>query len=60
VAVANTLDVITSDQPYRSAQSFEAACKEIELCSGRQFDPQIVRIFLEMPANTWGDLRKKV
>jgi putative nucleotidyltransferase with HDIG domain len=60
VAVANTLDAITSDLPYRLAQTVEAARKEIELWSGRQFDPQIVRLFLEIPDNIWGDLRKDV
>lgn len=57
VAIANTLDVITSDQPYRLAQTFEAARKEIQLWSGRQFDPQIVEVFLEMPVNIFEGLR---
>src|SRR5581483_63743 len=38
-AVADTLDAILSDRPYRKAQSFDAARKEIERCSGEQFDP---------------------
>ena len=58
VAVANTLDAIISDRPYRPAQTVEAARREIELWSGRQFDPQIVKLFLEMPDNLWGDLRR--
>jgi len=60
VSIADTLDAITSDRPYRAAQSFKAARKEIEKWSGRQFDPQIVRVFLEMPANIWEDLRKDI
>ena len=60
VAVANTLDVITSDQTYRPAQAFEAARKEIELWSGRQFDPKIVKVFLEMPDHFWGVLRTDI
>jgi cyclic di-GMP phosphodiesterase len=58
VAIANTLDVITSDQPYRPAQTFEAARREIQIWSGRQFDPQIVELFLSMPENIWENLRK--
>jgi cyclic di-GMP phosphodiesterase len=54
------LDAITSDLPYRPAQTVEAARKEIELWSGRQFDPQIVRLFLEIPDNIWGDLQKDI
>ena len=64
VAIANTLDSITSDLPYRAAQSFSAARKEIQLWAGRQFDPQIVAVFLGMPDGLWEtlrqDLRKKV
>ena len=60
VAVANTLDAIISDRPYRPAQTVEAARREIELWSGRQFDPRIVKLFLEMPDNLWGDLRKDI
>ncbi len=59
-AIADTLDAIRSDRPYRPAQSIEAARKEIELWSGRQFDPRIVRVFLEMPAHIWEDLRKDI
>src|SRR6267154_768808 len=50
-SVADTLDAMTSDRPYRPAQSFEVAREEIKLWSGRQFDPQIVKVFLEMPEN---------
>ena len=59
-SVADTLDAMTSDRPYRPAQSFDAARKEIELWSGRQFDPKIVKVFLEMPDNIWEDLRKDI
>jgi putative nucleotidyltransferase with HDIG domain len=60
VAIANTLDVITSDQPYRKARSFAEAREEIERWSGRQFDPQIVELFLSMPHNIWEDLRNNL
>ena len=47
-AVADTLDAITSDRPYRSRQSDAAARKEIEDWSGRQqFDPEVVQVFLQ-------------
>ena len=58
VAVANTLDSITSDLPYRTAQSIQAARKEIERVTGSQFDPEIVKVFLCMPNNIWSDLRR--
>ncbi len=59
-SIADTLDAMTMDRRYRPAQSFEAARKEIESWSGRQFDPQIVKVFLEMPDNIWEDLRKNI
>lgn len=59
IAVASTLDAITSDRPYQAARSLEAAKEEITRWSGRQFDPEIVRVFLSMPDNIWEDLRKE-
>jgi len=58
--VANTLDSITSDLPYRQARSFETARHEIERWSGRQFDPEIVRTFLEVPEGYWKELTEKL
>lgn len=45
-AVIDTLDAITSDRPYRHAQSFDHAAGEILAASGTQFDPQAVRLFV--------------
>lgn len=59
-SVADTLDAITSDRPYRAARSVEAACKEIERCSGTQFDPEVVKAFLSMPKEIWPDLRREI
>ena len=60
VAIANTLDAITSNRPYRAAQSLDFAREEIGRWSGRQFDPDIVKIFLSMPANIWEALRTDI
>jgi putative nucleotidyltransferase with HDIG domain len=59
-AIADTLDAITSDRPYRKARSFEEAREEIIRCSGTQFDPQILEIFLAMPTMLWFDLRNEI
>jgi putative nucleotidyltransferase with HDIG domain len=59
-SIADTLDAITSDRPYRPAQSLGAARKEIEVWSGRQFDPEIVKVFLSMPDKIWHDLRTEI
>jgi putative nucleotidyltransferase with HDIG domain len=59
-AVADTLDAMINDRPYRAAQTVAAARKEIELFSGRQFDPEVVKMFLSMPENIWGELCKDI
>ena len=59
-SVADTLDAITSDRAYRKAQPLSAARGEIERCSETQFDPQVVKVFLEMNDHLWEDLRKSI
>jgi putative nucleotidyltransferase with HDIG domain len=59
-SIADTLDAMTSDRPYRAAKTFGEAREEIRKWSGRQFDPSIVKVFLEMPDNIWEELRKDI
>ncbi len=59
-AVADTLDAITSDRPYRKASSFDTAREEILRCSGTQFDPAIVETFLKIPNELWHELRSEI
>jgi len=59
-SVADTLDAITSDRPYRAAQTIAAAREEIKAWSGRQFDPEVVEKFISMPEQIWSGLRKDV
>jgi response regulator RpfG family c-di-GMP phosphodiesterase len=47
-ALADTLDAMTSDRPYRQGTSFENAVNEIERCSSTQFDPEVVRAFMDI------------
>jgi putative nucleotidyltransferase with HDIG domain len=48
-AVADTLDAMTSDRPYRRALPFSVARTEIIDESGRRFDPKVVQAFLSVP-----------
>jgi HD-GYP domain-containing protein (c-di-GMP phosphodiesterase class II) len=58
-AVADTLDAMTSDRLYRQAPGWEAARNEIRLYSGKQFDPQIVELFLKVPPTAWMQVREE-
>ena len=46
-AVVDVYDALTSDRPYRAAWSPEDACRFIREQSGKHFDPQVVKIFIE-------------
>jgi HD-GYP domain-containing protein (c-di-GMP phosphodiesterase class II) len=46
-AVVDVYDALTSDRPYRKAWSKESALDHIIKESGRQFDPEVVDIFIE-------------
>lgn len=56
-AVADALDAMTSDRPYRSRISFAEARREIMRQSGRQFDPQVVEAFLAIPPERWTQIQ---
>jgi putative nucleotidyltransferase with HDIG domain len=56
-AVADAVDAITSDRPYRQARPFEEAAEELTRCTGSHFDPEIVKAFTTVPLDEWRDLR---
>jgi putative nucleotidyltransferase with HDIG domain len=59
-AIADTFDAMTSDRPYRAAQSISSGRREIERHAGKQFDPEIVAVFLSVPEHLWQDLRNEI
>jgi len=59
-AIADTLDAMTSDRPYRKGQTFAEAREEIMRCSGMQFDPVIVDVFEKISPEHWAVLREQV
>jgi putative nucleotidyltransferase with HDIG domain len=52
-AVADSLDAITSDRPYRSALPFEEGFRVIRTESGRLYDPQVTGAFFSLSKETW-------
>jgi ribonuclease P protein subunit RPR2 len=46
-SIADTLDAMTSDRPYRRAGTWEDALLEIAAGTGTQFDPDVVDVFRE-------------
>jgi putative nucleotidyltransferase with HDIG domain len=56
-AVADTMDAMTSDRPYRRALPFSVARDEIVRECERQFDPNVVQAFLSVPEQVWEGIR---
>jgi len=50
ISVADSFDAMTSDRPYRKGLPKNKAIEEIQLQSGKQFDPNVVLAFLEVIA----------
>ena len=48
LAVADAYVAMTSDRPYRKAMTHEHAIGELESEAGSQFDPEVVRAFVEL------------
>jgi len=59
-SIADTLDAMTSDRPYRRALTLAQAREEVLRFRGTQFDPQVVDAFLSIPENAWNELRQNV
>ncbi len=47
-SIIDVFDALTSDRPYRKAWTEQAAIDYIKNVSGKQFNPEIVKIFLDM------------
>jgi HD-GYP domain-containing protein (c-di-GMP phosphodiesterase class II) len=59
-AVADALDALTSDRPYRRATRFSRAREEIRACAGSQFDPAVVEALDTIPDARFAALRDGV
>src|SRR3989441_6659677 len=50
IMIADTIDAMTTDRPYRKALSLSKALEEISKHAGRQFDPKLVALVSKSPA----------
>ncbi len=48
LAVVDAFDAMTQDRPYAKARTHADACAELHRCSGTQFDPQVVDVFMHV------------
>ncbi|MCC7194210.1 MAG: HD domain-containing protein [Gemmatimonadaceae bacterium] len=58
IAIADTIDAMTTDRPYRRALTLDEVRAEIVAKSGRQFDPSLVRTLTT--ASEWGRIESAV
>lgn len=58
-AVADTVEAITSDRPYRRGAGIDVATAEILRCSATHFDPEMVAAFCRVAPERWLAVRAK-
>lgn len=58
-AAVDTFDAMTSNRPYRPAQSFAVARAEVARQSGKQFDPRVADVVLQIDDQTWQRARQR-
>jgi response regulator RpfG family c-di-GMP phosphodiesterase len=56
-AVADTVDAMTTDRPYRAALPFDTARAQIERGTGVLYDSEVTRVFLGIPTSRWDAIR---
>jgi HD-GYP domain-containing protein (c-di-GMP phosphodiesterase class II) len=56
VAVANSLDSMTCELPHHRALPWAEVCERVQREAGKQFDPEVVRVFLATPNETWNSV----
>jgi len=50
IMIADTLDAMTTDRPYRKALTLQRTLEELKTYAGRQFDPRLVELVSKSPS----------
>jgi diguanylate cyclase (GGDEF)-like protein len=58
-ALADALDAMSTNRPYREALPFDVIVAEVKRMSGHQFDPALVEVFLSVKAEAWEELSRQ-
>ncbi len=59
-SIADTLDAMTTDRPYRAAVGWADAREEIQRKAGSQFDPRFVDAYAAIPDEAFAQLRDAI
>ena len=57
-SVADSFDAMTSRRSYRDSLPMETVISELKRCSGTQFDPNIVNLFLDILENDFSSIQE--
>ncbi|HUP00384.1 MAG TPA: HD domain-containing phosphohydrolase [Gemmatimonadota bacterium] len=60
VAVADTLEAMTHERPYRQALAYADVLEDFTHRSARRFDPYVVDAFLRVPESDWELIRERI
>jgi len=55
LCVTDAFEAMIADRPYRGPLTFKKAIAEMERCSGSQFDPNVVKVFIPIALATGPD-----
>ena len=56
ICLADSFDAMSSNRSYRDAMSVDQVLQEIDRCRGKQFDPRLAGIFLDMDFTTYFEM----
>jgi HD-GYP domain-containing protein (c-di-GMP phosphodiesterase class II) len=60
VCLADSVEAMASDRPYRRSLDFNQILEEVRRCSGSQFDPAVVGVFEQMAAKMGPSLIRNI